>query len=269
MKTPNYLLSIKDNLQRSEETGTKLDSSVLNYENKNSNWDADEAIRRLRNIKPDVKRDDITHLFKDPETQIYGVYAAMIWGGISTRGLMGDHFGLLLSEPRKKVIESIGTVSALLKDAQVKSAYEYMDIGGGGKLKGVGPAFFTKIFFFISIANEFRVTAPIYDKWTQLAHNVLLHDVGEGKLAEEFFKVPAKSSQIEGLLITLKGSVAYEDYTQRMMAWASDLGVTVNELEVFIFGKDLRTKNGRESTNPRNVFKRMLKELYFPTENVA
>ncbi len=259
MKTPNYLVSIKNNPHYSEETGTKLGATYLNYSDRTQYKELDEVITRLKNIQPDIKRNDVAKFFNDPNKLIHGVYAAMIWGGISAVNGR-DHLGKLLERSPEEVVKIIGEITELLRGGNVKEAYEYMQDPGGGKLKGVGPAFFTKLFFFISFANDFPVIAPIYDKWTQLAHNVLLHDLGEVEKHKQYF-YPAKISQFDGLLRESEGALAYKDYTERMGIWSSDLGVTVNALEIFIFGKNRGTKQGRDHNNPRNVFMRMLVEF--------
>ena len=250
MKTPPYLLENILAIRSKVQTPTRIASSFYRDEN--------ELVKDILASFPkrEILREDVTALFSgDP---MKGVYAAMIWGGMSTGGVMGNNFGKLLKISRDELSEVIDRLRNLRRDGDVKQAYDYMENGQRRKIEGLGHAFFTKIFFFLSVVINFKVIAPIYDKWTKLAHFALLHNAGDSKVAAEYFTLSKDKGQKE-VVVNLRscGSDAYDNYVTRMEAWANDLNVNVCTLETYIFGNH----RGRDKSpeNPRAKFSEMLR----------
>lgn len=245
MKIPKYLTDNVEAIHSKTQNATKIANDFYKIEN--------ESVKAVLALFPakHILREDVTQFFIDKKI-VKGVYAAMIWGGMSTSGITGNNFGKLLDVSDERICEVVAKITEMLRDGHVKLAFDYMEDEKGGKIRGLGHAFFTKIFFFVSVAGGFKVIAPIYDKWTKLAHYALLHDSNNKNFADEYF------SKRNGDVVNLRScsSDAYQDYVNRMEAWAAALGVTVCKLETFIFGN--HKGKDKKLDNPRLEFPRML-----------
>lgn len=248
LRIPNYLSLNVLAVQKKEQNLTKIVSAFYSIDNA----EVKSVLALFEHNDKKIKREDVIFLFETNQI-VKGVYAAMIWGGMSTSPAMGNHFGKLLEVPVERLCEIVDKVTKLLRNGEVKLAYDYME--ADGKIPGMGHAFFTKIFFFVSMAQKFTVIAPIYDKWTKLAHCALLYDSDNEHLAKKYFA--KRTNDIVNLRAC--ASDAYEDYVQKMGLWATALKVSVCQLETFIFGN--HKSIDKSDDNPRFQFPRMLKAI--------
>ncbi|ELY5180447.1 hypothetical protein SNE85_002336 [Vibrio cholerae] len=199
-----------------------------------------------------IGRQEVTKYFEQ-QCVYKGFFAAMIWGGVSTGGVTGDNLSKMLSVEKSRLESIIIAIRALLESQKFADAYHYME--KEGKIDGLGDAYFTKLFFFITLADRMEIKAPIFDKWTKLAYCALLIDEGHENIAKSYI------SRVDGEIVLFRAAsraAAFEDFVQRMNRWASECGVDVNQLESFIFGTH-RGKD-RSTNNPRCYFESFVSE---------
>lgn len=239
--TPSFLKKNLKNIQKIEQPSFKIANNYFNYRHH-------EVIDDILSDCTDgyIGREQVTAYFKNHH-YYKGFFAAMIWGGVSTGGVTGDNLTKLLDVTPERLNGIVLVVKRLLAQQAFSQAYNYME--GEGKLKGLGDAYFTKLFFFVAAADTLTVIPPIFDKWTRLAYCALLIDEGNGQLARQYI------SRVEGVDVKLRTttrSAAFNDFVLRMNRWAKECVVDVNQLESYIFGTH-RSKD-KTSHNPRFYF---------------
>lgn len=239
--TTSFLKSNLQNIQKIQQPSFKIAKSYYRYRHYQVlNEILDECNSGY------ISREEVTAYFKN-QNYYKGFFAAMVWGGISTGGVTGDNLTKLLNVTSEKVEAIILVVKQLLAQQEFSKAYNYME--GEGKLKGLGDAYFTKLFFFVASADILPIIPPIFDKWTKLAYCALLIDEGNEQLAKQYIY------RVEGVDVKLKTatrSSAFNDFVLRTNRWAKECGVGVNQLESYIFGTH-RSKD-KTSNNPRFYF---------------
>ncbi|GHA51768.1 hypothetical protein ACFFLZ_03085 [Photobacterium aphoticum] len=238
---PLFLKSNLEKIKRIKQPSFKIANRYFNYRHH-------KVIDGILHDCSDgyIGREQVTEYFKNHE-YYKGFFAAMIWGGVSTGGVTGDNLSKLLDVTPERIDGIVLVVKRLLQQRLFSLAYDYME--REGKLKGLGDAYFTKLFFFISEADSLAIISPIFDKWTRLAYCALLIDEGDKQLAKQYI------SRVEGVDVKLRSamrSAAFNDYVLRMNRWAKECDVEVNQLESFIFGTN-RSKD-KTSHNPRFYF---------------
>lgn len=193
-----------------------------------------------------------------------GFVAAMIWGGINaarTRGtgnLLNTNFGNFLNDINidNKVEDIVEKINAVLnKDFNengLMNLYIEFKSNNKYKLSGIGPAYYTKLFFFISQLHQCDKKLLIFDKWTIRLYAAYLLENDKKKL-DIFYnlgklKSLALSSDINPLYSSMEHK-AYANYILDFNKIANDFKVPLTNLEGFLFGYPLRSGN-RES-NPR------------------
>lgn len=116
-----------------------------------------------------VRRSEVFELAADPNVSIATVcVAAMAWGGMNVR-----HFELLCASSRGKWLD----VATRIRKGKLTRAEAYAclkKLKTLGKLKGMGPAFFTKLIYFLTPRDKpERQTAYIMDQWAASSVNLL------------------------------------------------------------------------------------------------
>lgn len=239
--TPQFLKNNLEKIKKTVQPSFKIANSYFNYRHHKV---IDDILYDCSDGY--IGREQVTEYFKNH--QYYkGFFAAMIWGGVSTGGATGDNLSKLLDVIPERIDAIVLVVKRLLQQQSFSQAYNYME--GEGKLKGLGDAYFTKLFFFISEADSLAIIPPIFDKWTRLAYCALLIDEGNKQLAKQYI------SRVEGVDVKLRTatrSKAFNDFVLRMNRWAKECEVEVNQLESYIFGTH-RSKD-KTSNNPRFYF---------------
>ncbi len=249
MLLPSFLKLNKEKISSIQEPQFKINKAYYEYQ-------YDDRVRAVIESCSNgyINRTQVTEFFinEDYET---GFFAAMIWGGISVGGVMGNNLIKLLEVPSSRLNDVIANASKFIANNEFKSAYEYMETKGKGKLSGLGDSFFTKLFFFLAHGRQQQIVPPIFDKWTKLAYIALLKELNHVQELNQFV------TSMNLPIIRFRGSqrsTAFEDYVLKMNQWATDLNVDVSTLETFVFGTDLR--KDRTNSNPRVIFQQMLTE---------
>ncbi|MDO6499604.1 hypothetical protein [Photobacterium sanguinicancri] len=244
---PSFLINNLEKIQQIQQPSFKIANSYFKYRQ----YDViDEILGECTDGH--IGRKQVTAYFEN-QNYYKGFFAAMIWGGISTGGVTGDNLTKLLNVAPERLESIVLVVKQLLEQQKFSQAYNYME--GEGKLKGLGDAYFTKLFFFVAAADVLDIIPPIFDKWTKLAYCALLIDEGNEQLAKQYI------SRVEGVDVKLRSatrSAAFEDFVLRMNRWAKECGVKVNQLESYIFGTH-RSKN-KTDNNPRFYFESFVSE---------
>ncbi|WP_193944677.1 8-oxoguanine DNA glycosylase OGG fold protein [Photobacterium frigidiphilum] len=241
---PSFLINNLENIQRIQQPSFKIASAYFKYRQY-------DVINEILGESPDghIGRKQVTAYFEN-QNYYKGFFAVMIWGGISTGGVTGDNLTKLLNVAPERLESIVLVVKQLLEQQKFSQAYNYME--GEGKLKGLGDAYCTKLFFFVAAADGLDIIPPIFDKWTKLAYCALLIDEGNEQLAKQYI------SRVEVKLRSATRSAAFEDFVLRMNRWAKECGVGVNQLENYIFGTH-RSKD-KTDNNPRFYFEQSARE---------
>lgn len=248
MMTPKFLLDNISKIRVNDNTQFKIQRPYYTFTQYS-------VIEDILNKCPngEINRGIVTEFFKRGE-HVHGFFAAMIWGGISTGGPTGNNLSLLLSVEPEILQKHIAVVGEYVKHNKFSGAYDYMN--GAGKLKGLGDSFFTKLFFFLGNANEQEIIPPIFDKWTKLAYAALLADSEDDKIFHRYI------SSVKGVDVRFRTAYqgdAYNDYVVKMNCWAKNCGVSVSDLEQFIFG--CNRKQDPSASNPRMIFEKKVNEF--------
>jgi len=110
-------------------------------------------------------------------------------------------------------------------------------------LKGCGPAFFTKFFYFIGLAYNLKPLPVILD--ANVAKCLELICRQEGWRLEDFV-VLVKGKK--GNVSLKRYAEGYQNYVLSMDRWAEELGCRADEIEYFMYqnrGKNLQGKGGK------------------------
>ncbi len=244
---PIYLTTNIEQIKNKKDVNFKINKRFKKYESpiiKNILEECDNGVINRRKVLDYFERDQL----------LYGFFAAMIWGGISTGGRTGDNLSKLLEVESSKIIFIVERLQKYIHNNLLEEAYKYM--AGEGKLKGLGPSYFTKLFFFIGEANKQKMVPLIYDKWTNIGFCALLLQAGENEIVNTYF------SSIKQVRLRSKlKSKSYQIYSQIMNQWAHECSVSASDLEQFVFGNDKR--KDKSDSNPRVVFEKIISE-YIP-----
>ena len=208
--------------------------------------------------KPEkISKDDLVELYKD-NYKYEAVVGILIWGGININQKT-SFFEKFLQHSRDKLIEDIEEVTGKLKNGKFKEAFNFFN-NGPAKISGVGPAYFTKIFQLIGMAEEgIEVKPLIFDKWTQVAYLALLFQLKEIQKIENFYKkINVNISRAPGAVEIKNGKKyeeCYESFVNDFHNWSKAIGSCSLKLEEYVFGADLRMKDNwwvkQSLKNPR------------------
>jgi hypothetical protein len=149
--------------------------------------------------------------------------ATMMWGW-GNRGIGRVYIKLSMSDPQaKKVLEQS---LKYIKEGQIRKAYD------GFKLAGCGPAFFTKLFYFVGLAYEVKPLPVILD--SQVAKSLDLIAGQEGWGLKTFVKVDGRDKR--GRISSVgRYAEGYVGYVHLIDAWANDLGCSASSIEYYLY----------------------------------
>lgn len=208
------------------------------------------AMQRLRYAFPTrcISRAELVALFHAWQDPVLCLVAAMVWGGIRLKHL---NLLLLMGEPALRA--RMEALRPLVRSAAFEVAFKDCSTGGRLKFDGVGPAFFTKLFYFIGQVPPILNPAPlILDKWTANAFLVLGRQICQSNRWLEWFDTaPLCKGKPTMWHSPFPDAEVYRLYVAWFNHWAQLLGAPVSQLEQFVFGWDRR---GGENQwwNPRN-----------------
>jgi hypothetical protein len=249
IRLPQYLSENKSRILNLKPQN--LGSWSANYDNPIFESFNEYAEFKQRFPEKTVTRQDIINLFAQGD--IYqGFIATMVWGYINasrpkTKGGGRESTNLYraLSYPKSKLVDSIRAAESWLVNNDIAIAFNHFILGAKYKIPGVDYRYFTKIFFFLGETNPAIATKPlIFDRWTQNAFYSLLLQSYPTETRSFFrgLKTPTKEGTPGEALVRRgkKLTQAYERYVFLMNQWAAELGVSAGDLELFVFGQDLR-----------------------------
>ncbi|GAB3995119.1 hypothetical protein GCM10028807_34410 [Spirosoma daeguense] len=240
MILPNYLIQNSDRIKSLPEQNIAL-------WNKNYDYFLDDysIVQDIYKLFPDrdPQRKDVTRLFE--KDYFIGFIAAMMWGGIKP-----IHFNLLLKytvNNLKKLDQSIQYAEKQIKKSNFKELFMAFD-SGANKIPGIGPSYFTKLFFYLGEINDIKIKPLIFDKWTSNAHCALsIQQLSS--YPERIFYYTGINTNEKHMLNYRNREDLYVQYVNDLNNWANELDVPASKLEQFLFGISLKTN--KDKTNPR------------------
>ena len=220
-------------------------------------------MERLRYAFPNraISREEVICLFESWHDPVLCLVAAMVWGGI-----MDAHLRDLLAMDEEQLLAQMKALRPLVRSGAFEQAFKDCQIGGSLKFDGVGPAFFTKLFFFIGQVQPVLNPAPlILDKWTGNAFLVLGRQVCDSPRWPDIFDHSKLQDNEAAILKTsYPDACIYRLYVAWFNHWAYLLGVTTAKLEQFVFGMSRTPSAGKHGSNPRNQIIDLGKTLFPP-----
>lgn len=257
---PMYLINNVDRIRNIEQQAFNWSKAYNVQENHTYSEHGRQAMSELqKKFNGSLKRDEVIDLFISPETYYLGFLASNVWGGISVRN---GHFRSALTYEKQiveNIIKSINDAFATNSQEEIRNIYLSL-YGGKNHIKGIGPSYFTKLFFFIGQANDEIILKPlIFDRWTQNAFFALLSQTGDCGLLSQFFN-PNFQIRHSNMLnhnicnFLLRGNKnnqfeAYWNFINLLNEWAKILDVPVSKIEEFVFG--IALNQCPSLTNPR------------------
>ena len=220
------------------------------------------------NFQEELNREIIIDAFNDND--YYKAFVlAMMWGGInatrpSVKGNnLTTNFYKSLTEGRVSISTKMERIVELVNNNQIQDAYLSMMPENENQIQGIGESYFTKLFYFISCANnDIEIKPLIYDKWTKLIHIGLLTEAQEIDLLLEYYKISDLKSKILPInkteIVYPRNEMktpAYIDYITRMNVIADENQLNVGKLEAYLFGNPLKGKINKSIANPRVFIK--------------
>jgi len=214
------------------------------------------AVEKLYLLFPDrkISRSAVIQLFKQDD-QILAFVAAMIWGGISTGGVSGDHFSLALALETERLLSILQTAKQLVVKGQYIRAFQYFE--GEGKIPGIGHSFHTKLIFFFGQTSDQMLKPLIFDRWSKMALCTLLCDTG---LDSDLLRLGCRFKDDEIVIPPRLLAQAYEYYIHLVNSVADEINVTASRLEEFLFGCNRKQDNSNR--NPRNYYIQQLRAYF-------
>lgn len=205
---------------------------LTNYQNAAfSDFDIMKDVkRRFFDAENLIKKEEVIKLFKDNDVYL-GVICALIWGGINatrSKDKTNTFFYHLLKYDKNELLLSLKKINLYLENNQFNQAFKFFNDEKRGKIKGIGPAFFTKIFYFLGEGNEaIKIKPLIFDKWTQIAYLALLIQNNEKEKIKKYY------SDIQINLLKKPGLVKVNEknYGECYQSFVEDFNFGLKKLE--------------------------------------
>ena len=206
-----------------------------------------------------ISRGDLIDLYTGWKDPVLCLVATMVWGGIDAKRDNEEknkvsHLRALLATSEADLLAVMNRLRVLIRAGAFESAFGASQ-NGALKLPGVGPSFFTKLFFFLGQVPPLLNPAPlILDKWTAHALCILGAQVCPSPRWSEMFDLkPLHNPKPDAVVLRSNAAAElYRPYVAWMGHWAQLLDVPAAQLEQFIFGVSRKTNAGKSSENPRN-----------------
>lgn len=152
----------------------------------------------------------------------------------------------------------------LLRSGALEKAFGDCTRPNGLKFRGVGYAFFTKLFYFLGQVPAVLHPAPlILDKWTSNAFLVLGRQACPSNRWREWFNTEPLCRGEPASWSSPPVEYQYRLYVAWFNHWARELGTSAAQLEQFVFGWSLQGQ-GDVWWNPRNQLIALGKTLFYP-----
>ncbi len=210
------------------------------------------SLRLAVNLLEKKKRIDRSFVFNQFKYEPLSVafWVAMLWGHIWLSNLKraaGD----------KSLEDKLKDVRDLLKKSDLKTAFlsmkgEYK--GHNNKIPGINTSFLTKVLYFMKDSYPQPIKPLIYDRWSMAIDAALLYSGVRPKddnytllfTLRGGFKAPEGPKSVDELTM-------YQHYLLRMetLGKRSDLNVSSENLEEYLFGTSQRQKLLWNDNNPR------------------
>ena len=205
-----------------------------------------------------ISRGDLIDLYTGWKDPVLCLVATMVWGGIDAKRDSEaknkvSHLRALLATSEVDLLSVIDRLRVLIRAGAFESAFSASQ-NGALKLPGVGPSFFTKLFFFLGQVPPVLNPAPlILDKWTAHALCILGAQVCPSARWSEMFDLkPLHHPKPDAVVLRSNAAAElYRPYIAWMGHWAQLLGVPAAQLEQFVFGVSRKVPAGKSPTNPR------------------
>lgn len=210
-----------------------------------------------------IQRADLVKLYTEWKDPVLAAVATFVWGYIDTT--KHERLQQVLDVDESDLLARLNRVRDLVRSGKLEDAF--LSCCGRGKncIPGVGMSFFTKIFFFVGVADTKVTPKPlILDRWTTNAFFALRAQAKDSADMRTLFTIPSSKALTRYKTIALKNdevvqSKAYVEYVTLMNDWAAQIEVAPEKLEQFVFGTDLR--RDKSSSNPRNELLAIIRTL--------
>lgn len=205
-----------------------------------------------------ISRADLIDLYTGWKDPVLCLVATMVWGGIDAKRdneakNKVSHLRALLATSEADLLSVMDRLRVLIRAGAFEAAFSASQ-NGALKLPGVGPSFFTKLFFFLGQVPPVLNPAPlILDKWTAHALCILGAQVCPSPRWSEMFDLkPLHHPKPDAVVLRSNAAAElYRPYIAWMGHWAQLLGVSAAQLEQFVFGVSRKVQAGKSPTNPR------------------
>jgi len=195
-----------------------------------------------------ISRADVVALFESWHDPVLCLVSALVWGGIRF-----GHLKQLLGMGEPNLRARMEALRPLVRSRALEVAYNSCSTNGRLKFNGVGPAFFTKLFYFMGQVPPVLAPAPlILDKWTSNAFRALGRQVCPSPTWDKWFDAsPLNTGNPAGWRQPYPNADIYRLYVAWFNHWAQLLGTSASRLEQFVFGWNRKSGKAQWS-NPRN-----------------
>lgn len=253
---PKYLLDNKVRIFKSPPKESLANNNLSIYKNpifyESSNSSFKKKLDYYFN-KNNIDKKEVIELFSKRDKYL-AFTCAMIWGGINatrSQNKSNTFFSKFLKQPKDKILKDIKIVTKNLEKKEFKKAFDFYR--NEAKIQGIGPAYFSKLFYFIGVENDNIPIKPlIFDKWTQNAYLALLLQNKEIDKVKKYFRAVKLNFSNSPGLVEIDNKLygeCYESYINDFQKWANGIGCTSSQLEEFVFGQHLGKNKTPE--NPR------------------
>ena len=184
----------------------------------------------VRNLPSELSREDVVRFFR--EDLYKGFVATIMWGGISRF----QAEGIARNNDRNTTMPKLERLVALLSNSEtdierIENAIASLKRGGENNFYGIGPSYFTRLFYFLAYDLDINTRPLIYVENMKPVHFALMPEAGRYPF---FYYLPVDNT------VTYAESTKFEDvyydYCELMCETARKVGVDVNNLEAWVFG---------------------------------
>ena len=198
----------------------------------------------IRSLPETLRRDDVVACMR--EDLYKGFVAAIVWGGLSR--FRPEE--MARRNDRASVVPKLERIKALLQESNEDSEKILETVASMGRGRenyfyGIGPSYFTKLLYFLSVDMELATRPLIYDENMKPAHFALMPEFDQNPF--EFYLTIMKDKMIP----RTRFENVYLPYCELIVRVAAELGVDVTNLESWLFGWKTNIKADRP--NPRVV----------------
>jgi hypothetical protein len=211
-------------------------------------------------IKPILKQDCI-HLYENENTLYKGIILSMLWGGINFKRnakSLNSNLHKILNYDKQKLVDNAFEVKEILLKENYAKAFSLYKSDPKFRIDGIGPSYFTKIFYFLLLAGkrgEFKKCPLIFDKWTMNGYAALLLDANKHKAVKYISEIIIKLSGKTGI-VSFKERILseiYENYVNDLYTWGNALNIDPLKIEQYLFGFALNHRQNKDKPNPRKI----------------